>query len=283
MTAREKLKNKELQYAIQNRNFAAAVVIVVFLIVFLILSALIPELKDALAGVPLQLPYFSSFDYFFQALSGAPLLFCIPIVCTFPYASAFLGEWESGEIRFHLSRTTKGRYIRSKIKSVALSGGMVLIAGIGIAFFLTLILLSPFEMSPASVQESVGADPLAMQAAQPLDNSPNPVLLWVLEISPLMTKYFLSGAFWALLGAFFATISRSRFMAYAAPFVFYYILIILFERYVKDIFLLDPREWVLGQESWPGGGWGSLLFLSELTVIAGILFSVSVARRIESE
>ena len=50
--------------------------------------------------------------------------------------------------------------------------------------------------------------------------------------------FFASGAFWSLTGMTFAALTNSKYMAYASPFVLFYLLIILYERYFDKLFVL---------------------------------------------
>ena len=71
-------------------------------------------------------------------------------------------------------------------------------------------------------------------------------------------------------------------MAYASPFVFSYVLIILCERYLKNIYILDPREWIRASaEKWVYGSLGGVLWMVMLIFLTGILISVGMYRRIE--
>ena len=91
-----------------------------------------------------------------------------------------------------------------------------------------------------------------------------------------------SGALWSILGMTFAAMTNSRFMAYASPFVLYYVLIILHERYFPDLFVLYPKEWLNPQSKWMFGDWGVVLLVMELLILASILFYLVGRKRLES-
>ena len=69
-------------------------------------------------------------------------------------------------------------------------------------------------------------------------------------------------------------------MAYASPFVIYYVLIILYERYFDGFYILYPKEWTAPSSSWMWGNVGVILMLSELIIIMGMVFGSVAKRRI---
>lgn len=93
--------------------------------------------------------------------------------------------------------------------------------------------------------------------------------------------FFLSGALWSLVGGLFATITMSKYMAYASPFIFYYVLVILSQRYFTNIYVLNPQEWLNPSELWNAGIWGAVLFVSELIVLLSIAYYAIMRRRLQ--
>ena len=101
--------------------------------------------------------------------------------------------------------------------------------------------------------------------------------------APVMEKlllFFLSGAFWACVGMLFAALTGSKYMAYASPFIIYYVLIILCERYFTFLYVLYPKEWTAPSEGWMWGTGGVVIMLLELTVIVSAVFSIAAKRRL---
>lgn len=195
-----------------------------------------------------------------QALSKDAVTLALPILCALPYTASFIDDVKSGFIKSYLSRTTVPRYIRGKIGACAVSGGLVLALGLLLAYGISAVAFAPMEMA---LQEG--------EVAQPL-------LAELLKRVPL---FFCSGAFWALLGMTFAALTKSRYMAFASPFIFYYVLIILNERYFQDFYVLYPKEWLAPGEYWPLGSWGAFLLLAELVLLMAIAFWAAAKRRIE--
>lgn len=99
------------------------------------------------------------------------------------------------------------------------------------------------------------------------------------QIWPTLVLMFLNGGLWAVVGMTMSTLMESKYIAYCSPFVIYYLLVILCERYIPDAFLLYPPNWVK-PDLWPYGAWGAGIFLLEVTVLFGILFVFRAGRRL---
>lgn len=199
------------------------------------------------------------------ALSSDTVLLVVPILCALPYTASFVDDCKSGYIKYYLQRSGKGGYVAARAFATALSGGLVLFTGIAVSYVLFLLVFSPVETLPVA----------AAGAAAPVP--PPSVFADVLSRALI---FLLCGAFWSLIGQLFASFTMSRYVAYASPFIFYYVLVILSERYMKDIYVLNPKLWLNPAPVWPGGGWSGALFLVEMIVAAGLLFAFSAGRRL---
>ena len=70
-------------------------------------------------------------------------------------------------------------------------------------------------------------------------------------------------------------------MAYASPFVLFYVLIILYERYFDKLFVLYPREWLNPSSKWMFGKIGVAVLLIEFSVLMALAFAYAAKRRLE--
>ena len=195
----------------------------------------------------------------FSALSSDAMTLALPILCALPYTASFVEDIKSGFIRQYLHRTTVKSYLFGKTSACAVSGGLVLPVGILAAYGISALVFTPME---AVLAEGEPAQPYLAQ---------------LLVRLPL---FFFSGAFWALLGMFFATLTNSKYMAYASPFILYYVLIILHERYFDTLYVLYPREWLAPSDFWVMDGFGVILLLLELICIASLGSALAAERRI---
>lgn len=143
-----------------------------------------------------------------------------------------------------------------------LSGGLVLVVGILVSFGLYALIFLPMERA-ATPSEPAG------QIGE-----------WLFPFLDSLLVIFFSGAFWSLVGMVSAAATHSNYMAYAAPFIFYYLLIILCERYMKNCYVLYPKEW-LHPGQFPYGSLGIVIFLAELSVLLCTVFCMVEERRLE--
>lgn len=192
-----------------------------------------------------------------NSLSSDVVLMAIPIICTLPYTTAFLEEHASGYIKVYLLKCDKIQYIKGKVIAPIISGGLVLFIGILSFYFIAKLVYSPMEI-------------VSEYAIPPFMD----VLLKAIQ-------FFFAGALWASIGTLLANISLSRYMAYASPFVFFYVLVILQERYFRELYILSPKEWLLVQNPWPLNEWGSIILMALLTFIACLINVSVIERRIE--
>ena len=91
---------------------------------------------------------------------------------------------------------------------------------------------------------------------------------------------FVNGGFWSVVGMAMSTLMESKYISYATPFVLYYLLVILYERYFSDLFIIYPKTWT-DPAAWPFGCWGAAIFLLEMTLIFAILFAFRAGRRLQ--
>ncbi|MEN6563560.1 MAG: hypothetical protein ABFD11_08445 [Christensenella sp.] len=197
----------------------------------------------------------------FAALSSDVFTLLLPILCALPYTTCFVDDIRSGFIKEYLPRTNIRNYLTSKIVACAASGGAVLAIGVAFAYAMSALTFTPMEAALKSGEVPVN---------------------YLVEIVGKVAICMFSGAFWSVLGMTFAALTDSRFMAYASPFVMYYVLIILHERYFPNFFVLYPKEWLNPQSEWMFGNWGVVLLLIELTTLAAFCFWTVARKRLAS-
>lgn len=194
-----------------------------------------------------------------SALESDWMTLALPILCAIPCTASFVEEIKSGFIKEYLPRTTVKRYLGEKISACVLSGGIVPFLGILASYGLICLVFLPME---APLEEGMEASP------------------YLAEILSRSVLFFLSGGFWALVGMTFAALTGSKYMAYASPFIFYYVLIILNERYFNDLYILYPKEWLNPSDFWVLGSWGAAIWVAELSVLMALAFGQAARRKI---
>ncbi len=196
------------------------------------------------------------------ALSSDVMLLCVPILAALPYTSAFVDDYKSGYLKEYLPRSGRRRYVTGKVAATAVSGALVMFIGIIIAYVLFALVFTPMEQVP---------DEQMTQMMQPH---------FFADILGRAFVFALCGALWSLVGAMLAAVTMSKYMAYASPFIIYYVLVILSERYIKDVYVLNPKQWLSAGDLWPGGIWGIALLVAQLAAIVAIGYGIRVSRRL---
>ncbi len=246
--------SSDIKRALTGRGFLVGVVGMVMVIG---LSQMESIIQAARSTTPLQNGYHA--QLILTALSADWVTLAIPILCSLPFTAAFVDDVKSGYIKPYLHRAGMKRYIRGKLTACGLSGGLVLLFGILIAYGLAALIFSPAELALAK------------------EETAQPYLAKVLLASFTL---FLSGALWSLVGFTFAALTMSKYMAYASPFIIYYVLIILHERYFEKLYVLYPKEWLFPSDFWVMGSFGVMLLLAELIGIVALAFAVAAKRRL---
>ena len=147
----------------------------------------------------------------------------------------------------------------SRALGCAISGGLAISLGILAAYGIAALLLLPLEAMRDYMLEPPG---------------------YFRQLLETLLMFFASGAFWALVGLTFATLTNSRYMAYASPFVLFYLLVILYERYFDKLYVLYPREWLEPSDRWVFGRIGVAVLLLELSALMALLFAWATKRRL---
>jgi hypothetical protein len=196
-----------------------------------------------------------------DALKSDWVTLALPILCALPFTAAYVDDVKSGFIKQYLHRSGVRQYIKGKLIACGLSGGLVLFCGIIMAYGLSALIFTPMELA---LEKDAVAQPYFAQ---------------VLMIAATL---FLSGAFWSLVGFTFASLTMSRYMAYASPFILYYVLIILHERYFDKLYVLYPKEWLFPSDAWVLGSLGVILLLAILTAVISLSFVITAKRRLEN-
>ncbi|MGM9590977.1 MAG: hypothetical protein ACI3V0_12540 [Faecousia sp.] len=190
------------------------------------------------------------------AFSSDTLAAFLPALAAIPLSAGYLEDMKSKVSRFSLIRGSYSDYLFGNCIACWLCGGGAVLLGAISAWGITTTIFLPLE--------------------RVLDNPPE----LGMQIVAQLTLLFLNGGLWAVLGITMSTIMESKYIAYASPFIVYYLLVILYERYFPNAWLLYPKNW-LNPEIWPYGVGSAALFLLELTFLCGLVFYVRGKRRLE--
>lgn len=196
---------------------------------------------------------------FFNALNAQGAMLVLPIFSSLPYTTAYVDDVKSGYIKQYLPRLGTKRYVWEKVATCLITGGLSSLIGIVIAYAILALLLLPGE-----VQGKLAKG----------------VLIQLLQ---KLVLFFVSGSLWSSVGLLLASLTKSRYMAYAGPFVICYVLIIFYERYFNKIYVLYPREWLNPSDKWVFGAWGVVLLLLILSIALCCVFALWIQGKLVEE
>ena len=206
------------------------------------------------------LDYGMHFTVLQKALQSETVCLMLPVVCSLPFSAAFLEDISCGFIKSYLPRAGRGHYIAGKITAAGISGGSA--AAIGVALYYQMLRLLLLPMEKAAMGDLAG-------------------LSYGKDVGRVCVLFFCAGMLFSLIGMLFSIVTLSKYMAYASAFVLEYVLIILRERYLKELFVIDPREWLHPQDAqWMFGELGAVLLMVLLIVLVVMVLIVVMMRRI---
>ena len=236
-----------------------------FLIAFLgmILSLMIGAFSDAHSVFRMEdvlVMYGYHRELLLKTLSSDIILFAVPILAAIPYTTAFTDDVKSGYLKPYLTRTSVSRYILGKGIGSAVSGGLALIFGIVTALGIFFLVFSPFEVYGEYAVKSLLPD-----------------------IVLRLFLFFFAGALWASVGLLASSLTQNVYLAYAAPFIFYYVLIILQERYFRTTFMPNPKNYLTMQGAWPLEGKSAALTLLMLVLILQLVFYMTAQTELRDD
>ena len=236
--------------AIRNAVFTPRFLFGIVGVVIVLLFASVNELTALFRSTGLALRGYHE-TLLLSVVKSDVFLTAAPILAAIPYTSEFFDELHSGFAKFYLHRTTQNRYLVSSAAACFVSGGAVLVLGILLTWGIFALVCMPLEAAEA--QESLSSE-------------------IVLRCIPV----FISGGLWSVTGLLFSASVGSKYIAYASPFIVYYLLVILQERYMQGFAVLSPKLWIAPDRLFP-----SVLLPAELAILCAALFWLVGKRRLD--
>ncbi len=163
--------------------------------------------------------WFVSYTY---CMNSVNMLLFVPIAVAFAGVENTEVELRSRFFLFSYIRSGRKQYLLGKAVGLLVSGGLLTFFTMAFLFVICILM---FGQYPSLIG---GNYDIAVLAGRTVVS---------------FLRLFLNGAFWALVGGLAAVITKNRYMAYAVPFILYYVLTVFQERYYQKAFFLSPRYW----------------------------------------
>lgn len=195
-------------------------------------------------------------EFVINALRSDAVAPFLPVIAALPFASSYVEDINSKFVRYWLIRSSYKNYIFSRFITCFFWGALVVVIGIFATWITSALLFMPLEKAQKTASTNLGT---------------------LIENVGMLG---MCGGFWAVVGMSMSSLMESRYIAYASPFVLYYLLVILYERYFTKTYIIYPREWMFPSDAWPFGGVSVAIWLIELTISLFMLFAFRAGRRI---
>ncbi len=225
-------------------------------------SAVLLALIGMAAAVPfyqIKLPLETGqFVFYYQSALGSRILgFLLPVAAVLPMGAVYVREASGGFLKLYLARISRSEYIRRKTIQIYVSGFLTFFAAGVILLICCFLFLYPLEVKGDFPIESF------------------------LDAGAMLLRICLVGGMLAEISGIFAVLFQNYYMAYGLPFVCYYLLIILKERYLPKLYCLYPVEWIQAEQFWGSDGTGLWIFLAVVSAAVMSLHGLLLHYRLQ--
>lgn len=207
--------------------------------------------------IKLPLAAGSFLQYYTAALSSQGILFLIPAVSPLLAGASYVKEASGGFLKFYITRTGRMDYIRRKTFLIYAGGFLPFFLAGTFALLFCFLAFYPLELKGAVEKERV------------------------LEAFFLLSRICLTGGIMAEISGIFAAAFCNYYMAYGLPFVCYYFLVILKDRYLPDLYAMYPKEWIVPEQYWGTDQTGVWIFLLLFSGAACLLQGLLLHHRLK--
>ena len=218
------------------------------------------DLKDAMGEIDYIGSYVWCTESWYRGMNSEIFIFLLPVVCTLPASASYLEDLQNGMLMYIIPRTSRKRYSFSKVVNCGLYGGLAVVCSLLILLVLNVI------RYPLNNMQFMQWKNLGMS--------------YHLDLLGKILILCLNGVLYALAGGLAGAIMVNRYMAYAAPFIFYYVVSTLTEAYLKHQWMFNPKEWMRPQQA---GCLEIMMILAVLIIAAGTGYYFTIERRWEDE
>lgn len=206
-----------------------------------------------------------------HSLSGYDLF--APILAVLPAATLFCEDYNSGYIKFILSRVEKRRYIRETLLCSSVAGGL--------AIFLPCFLSGLFYLVNGRLDtpENINSWGYSTVFDDTVYSRMQYVWGGLLLGLMLMALAFLFGAIWSNAGLFVSVLCPNKYVALAVPFALYFSVHLIFYR-LGFLLVFSPVNMLMPNTTFIPFAFYPLLYEALLLGVICLLFCWFVQRRL---
>lgn len=192
-----------------------------------------------------------------EGMKSRTALFLLPVTAVLPCAEEYLRERQWNFLRFLAVRRSKEQYCRDRVLTTALSGALVWFTAAILAVLFFFLLFFAREAAFFWQQDVVR------------------------ELLEILARICLTASALADFAAFAGLVSGSVYLALGLPFIVFYAGIILRQRYMEELYCIDPSEWILAESNWGPGQYALWVFLILLTLCMAVMHRIALEGRLE--
>ncbi len=207
----------------------------------------------------MELPFAegSFVKFYLKAMDTQITLFLLPIAAVLPMGAIYVKESSSGFLRLYITRISQMEYVRKKTLQIYAGGFLPFFLAGAWGLLCSFLIIYPLELQGEIPWES----------------------LW--QLVQFLLRIALVGGILAEFSGIFAVVFRNYYMAYGLPFVCYYMLIILKERYFTDMYAMYPAEWVKCEQDWGADSLGIWIFLAAFSITMMLFHGLLLYNRLK--
>ena len=202
----------------------------------------------------------SYFDILIRTISSESVMFFSPILASLVMAGVYVDDLKTGYIKFFVVRVTRKSYIFARAIVCFLSGALVLSLGMFGVISLSAIIVVCFEKT--SIMLCIGSYNMK-------------------KLTILLLFYFITGGLWSITGLVCSSLMESRFISYCSPFIVFYFLIILNERFFPTFNVISPKEWLNSFIHWNSEGVWTVIVIFLFLITHITTFRLLAMRRLK--
>lgn len=195
---------------------------------------------------------------YFDNIKSETFLLIVPILAGIPCSTSFIDDKKSKYIMLYISRINRKKYIFSKISISFTTGFLMILISLLLSYHIVIFISLNFEFIP-----EINAD-------------------YTETLLELIPRTCMFASFCSCTALCFGSLIFNKYVAYSAPFIVVYTLVIISERYIKNFYIIYPKEWISFEHEWVLGSVSIVILFVFFILILSLIFYFVVNWRLNS-